>query len=82
MGSATVRETVARLDAPLATSPDSRVPGYAVAGSLSDGVLNRGTVAQVDCCEGLSHAPVSSARHCFPNAFRGGSLPASAADLR
>jgi hypothetical protein len=83
MGSAAVRETVARLlDAPRATSPGSRVPGYAVAGSLSYGVLNRGTVAQVDRCEGLSHAPVWSARHCFPNAFSGGSHPASAAGLR
>ena len=61
MGSAAVGETLARpLDAPLATSPDSRVPGYAVAGSLSYGVLNRGTVAQVDRCEGLSQTRVWS----------------------
>ena len=54
MGPAAVRETLDGFrDAPLATSPDSRVPGYAVGDSLSDGVLNRGTVAQVTRCEGL-----------------------------
>ena len=83
MGSAVVRETPAHLlDVPPATSPDSHVHGYAVGGSRNRGVLNRGTVAQVDRREGLLHAPVWSARHFFPNAFRGWSLPASVADLR
>ena len=75
MGSAAVREIFARLlDAPLAITPVSRVPEYAVAGSLSYGVLNRGTVAASRSLYGfVPRAGLVGPVIVFPNVFRGGS---------